>query len=65
MKLKLIKWVIGWLLENHYYLVLEMAIPEGKHIHSNPRKKVAAKSDRTAAITMVRYDSLIARDEAE
>jgi hypothetical protein len=49
MKLKLIKWLIGWLLENHYYLVLEMAIPEGYHIHKNgkrnKRKEEAANAE--------------------
>jgi hypothetical protein len=52
MKLKLIKWLIGWLLENHYYLVLEMALPPKTHVHRNPVKKL-------------KQDPLIQRDEAE
>jgi hypothetical protein len=68
MKLWLIKWVIRYLAENHYYLVLEGVLPPDTHVHRNPTKKVVAKSDRTTNVTFskwVKYDPLVARDEAE
>jgi len=39
MKLRIVKWLIGWLVRNHKYLVMDAVIPEGKHLHKNPPKK--------------------------
>lgn len=39
MKILLIKAVIRWLMRHHKYLLEEMVIGEGKHIHSNPKKR--------------------------
>ena len=39
MKLAIIKWIIGWLVNNHKYLLMEAVIPEGKHLGWNPGRK--------------------------
>ena len=41
MKIRLIKWLIIWLWRHHKYLLLEAVVGDGKHIHSNPRKRGA------------------------
>ena len=39
MRILIIKAVIRWLMSNHRRLLEEMVIGEGKHIHSNPKKR--------------------------
>jgi hypothetical protein len=41
MKIRLVKFVIGWLMRNHKWLLYEAVVGDGKHIHSNPRKRGA------------------------
>jgi len=39
MKIRLIKIIIGWLLRNYKYLLMDAVIPEKSHIHKNPVKR--------------------------
>jgi 1-acyl-sn-glycerol-3-phosphate acyltransferase len=39
MKITIIKWLIGWLMRNYKFLVMDAVIPDGKHIHKNPPRK--------------------------
>lgn len=39
MKIKIVKAMIGWLVKNYKYLVMEAVIPPEAHIHKNPRKR--------------------------
>jgi hypothetical protein len=45
MKLWLIKTLIKWLAENHYYLVFESVIPPGYHKHKDPERKVKEQDE--------------------
>jgi len=38
MKIKLIKALIAWLDKHYHYLLLDIVIPAGQHLHKNPRK---------------------------
>lgn len=42
MKIRIIKAIIGWLSAHYPYLLREAVVPDGQHLHRNPRKgKVA------------------------
>jgi hypothetical protein len=44
MWVKIVKAVIAWLLRHHKWLIYEMAVPPGYHVHQNPpRKELRAK----------------------
>jgi hypothetical protein len=39
MKIRLIKFLIGWLWRHYKYLLLDAVIPSDSHLHKNPRKR--------------------------
>jgi hypothetical protein len=43
MKIMIVKALIKWLWKNHKYLLMEAVVPEGSHLHKNPKKKGAIK----------------------
>ena len=47
MKLRLIKWIIAWLMRAHFRLLYEAVVPDGSHLHHNPRKKDKELTDTT------------------
>jgi hypothetical protein len=47
MKIRLVKFVIGWLMRNHKYQLREAVVPDGKHLAPEllvrPRKALRGK----------------------
>lgn len=43
MKIKIVKWLIMFLWTHYKYLVLDVVIPAGKHLHRNPATKQERK----------------------
>lgn len=35
--------MVKWLAKKHKYIMMDAVIPEGQHLHRNPRKKKVAK----------------------
>jgi hypothetical protein len=38
MKSRIIRYIIEWLWRNHKFLVMDVVVPIGSHLHRNPRK---------------------------
>jgi hypothetical protein len=38
MKAKLIRWIAEWIYKKYPYLMKEIVVGHGKHIHGNPQK---------------------------
>jgi hypothetical protein len=39
MKIRIIRFIIEWLWKHHKFLVMDVVVPVGKHIHKNGKRK--------------------------